>query len=128
MDILTAVILRLTSLGYTVLEADSAMIDYDVVRAEDWLKANLNQAEVPNNLFYVWADMAAGLFLVDKKAAGQLPDHHFEAPVKSISEGDTSVAFAVGETGTAERQFDAMLAKLIHPDEAILATFRRVAW
>ena len=129
MDILSAVTARLAALGYSVAEADSAALEYNIKKAETTLKARTNRLEMPEGLFYVWADMAAGLFLSDKKAAGALSEvYDFEAPAKSISEGDTSVTFAIADTGSFEEQFDAMLAKLVIPDGALIAAFRRLAW
>lgn len=128
MDIFAIATIRLASLGYTTQEADRTALECYIERAAIWLKSNLNRAEVPIELSFVWADMAAGLFLYDKKAAGLLPEIQFETPVKSISEGDTSVSFVAPEAGTAERQFDALLARLIHPDEAVLVAFRRLSW
>lgn len=85
-DVLAAVKTRLSALGYTVAETDSAAIDYNVKKAEADLKARTNQLQVPEGLFYVWVDMAAGMFLADKKQTGALADQYdFEAPAKSIS-------------------------------------------
>ena len=129
MDVFSAVTARLAALGYSVAEADSAALEYNIKKAETTLKARTNRLEVPEGLFYVWADMAAGLFLSDKKAAGALSEvYDFEAPAKSISEGDTSVTFAIADTGSFEEQFDAMLAKLVNLDGALIAAFRRLAW
>lgn len=129
MDILAAVTARLASLGYTATEADSAALDYNIKRAETKLKVSTNRLEVPEGLFYVWADMAAGLFLTDKKASGGLAEvFDFSAPAKSISEGDTSVTFAIADTGSFEDQFDAMLAKMVSPDEDLILAFRRLVW
>ena len=129
MDTLAAVSARLAALGYTVTDADNAALDYNIRKAETYLKASTNQLEVPEGLFYVWADMAAGLFLTDKKAAGGLADtYDFEAPAKSISEGDTSVTFALSDSGSFEQQFDAMLERMAHPDEELVTAFRRLAW
>ena len=47
---------------------------------------------------------------------------------KSISEGDTSVTFAIADTGSFEDQFDAMLAKMVNPDAELIAAFRRLVW
>ena len=129
MDVFSAVTARLAALGYSVAEADGAALEYNIKKAETTLKARTNRLEVPEGLFYVWADMAAGLFLSDKKAAGTLSEvYDFEAPAKSISEGDTSVTFAIADTGSFEEQFDAMLEKLVNPDGALIAAFRRLAW
>ena len=129
MDILVAVTARLSALGYTVDEADSMALDFNIKKAEATLRGVTNQPEVPGGLFYVWADMAAGLFLIDKKASGALAEvFDFSAPAKSISEGDTSVSFAIADGGTFETQFDAMLAKLVDPDQDLIIAFRRLAW
>ena len=129
MDILVAVTVRLSALGYTVTEADSLALDYSIKKAETTLKAQTNQLEVPEGLFYVWADMAAGMFLTDKKASGALSEvYDFNAPAKSISEGDTSVTFALADTGSFENQFDTMLAKMVNPDAELIAAFRRLVW
>ena len=129
MEILAAVTARLSALGYTVTETDSAALDYNIKKAETTLKVRTNQLEVPEGLFYVWADMAAGMFLTDKKASGALSEvYDFDAPAKSISEGDTSVTFAIADTGSFEDQFDAMLAKMVNPDAELIAAFRRLVW
>lgn len=129
MDMLAAVTARLSSLGYAVTEADKGALDYNIAKAETYLKVSTNQLAVPEGLSYVWADMAAGLFLTDKKAAGGLSDtYDFEAPAKSISEGDTSVTFAIADAGSFESQFDAMLDRMTHPDESLILAFRRLAW
>ena len=54
--------------------------------------------------------------------------YDFDAPAKSISEGDTSVTFAIADTGSFEDQFDAMLAKMVNPDAELIAAFRRLVW
>ncbi len=129
MDILATVTARLSALGYTVTEADTAALDYNVKKAENVLRVRTNQLAVPEGLFYVWADMAAGMFLTDKKAAGGLNDlYDFSAPAKSVSEGDTSVTFALADSGTFENQFDAMLAKMVNPSEDMIIAFRRLVW
>ncbi len=129
MDILAAVTTRLEAIGYTALDADSAALNLNIQKAESALKVETNQLEVPEGLFYVWVDMAAGMFLADKKASGALCGiYNFEAPAKSISEGDTSVTFAIADTGSFEDQFDTMLSKMIHPDAALITAYRRLAW
>lgn len=129
MDILATVTTRLTALGYTVMESDLAALDYYIKKAETAIRVKTNQLAVPEGLLYVWADMAAGMFLQDKKTTGALSClYDFSAPAKSISEGDTSVTFAIADTGSFEDQFDAMLAKMISPDEELFIAFRRLVW
>lgn len=129
MDILAAVTAKLASLRYVVTESDSAALTFNIEKAGAALKAATNQPEVPEGLFYTWVDMAAGFFLADKKAAGALNCiYDFEAPVKSVSEGDTSVSFAVSDSGTFENQFDAMIKKMTTPDTDLIVTYRRLVW
>lgn len=129
MEIFTTVVARIAGLGYIVTDKDNAVVRYNISKAEAQLKAETNQSEVPEGLFYVWVDMAAGLFLTDKKAAGALAEvYDFDAPAKSISEGDTSVTFAIADTGSFEDQFDAMLSKMITPDPDLIIAYRRLVW
>lgn len=129
MDIPTSVITRINALGYTVTEADRYLVDYNISKAKARLRIYTNQPEVPDGLYHVWVDMAAGMFLRDKKTTGALSSlYDFSAPAKSISEGDTSVTFAIADTGSFEDQFDTMLAKMIEPDEELYVAFRRLVW
>lgn len=129
LELLAAVTARLASLGYTVVSADASALEYNIEKAETYLKVSTNQLVIPDGLKYVWVDMAAGLFLSDKKTAGSLAaTYNFEAPAKSVSEGDTSVTFAIADTGSFEDQFDAMLSWMIHPEETLIAAFRRLVW
>lgn len=129
MEILAAVRARLEALGYTAVETDNAALEYNIAKAETDLKVKTNQLAVPEGLFYVWADMAAGLFLADKKASGGLAEaFDFSALAKSVSEGDVSVTFAVADKDSPEARFDAMLDRMIHPDESQIVAFRRLCW
>lgn len=126
-----AVVDRLAMLGYTVTDADETGLKYTIHKCEAELLANINHRKLPPPLFYTLVDMVAGQYLYDKKAAGGLGEgFDFEAPAKSITEGDISVTFAGASDGAsnAESRFDAMLAKLMHPAESTLAAFRRLRW
>jgi hypothetical protein len=130
MDIYDDVAARLLMLGYTVSSSDAA-VTYSINRASETIKANINRIEIPEGLRYVWTDMSAGLFLRDKKAAGQLGDaFDFSAPAKNISEGDVSVEFAGSTDGalTPEARFDNLLDSLINPPQSVYAAFRRLKW
>lgn len=128
MDIRATVESRLKSLGYEVTEADDFAIDYAISKAEAKLKAEVNQSSVPDGLFYVWADLAAGVFLQDQKATGRLTGFDLSAPVKSVSEGDTSVTYAIADTNNPDTVFEALIKQLTTLDEFVLAAYRRLAW
>lgn len=128
MDIKEAVILRLKSLGYKKQEGDGPALEYSVAQSEQWLLSNLNQRDVPDGLLCVWADMAAAQMMMEQRASGA---DGMETPapvVKSVSEGDTSVTYAVSERSAAELQLDALLARMMRPEENVLAAFRRMKW
>ena len=126
-----AVVDRLAMLGYTVTDNDKTGLEYLIRKCEAELLANINHRKLPPPLFHTLVDMVAGQFLFDKKAAGGLGEgFDFDAPAKSITEGDISVTFAGASDGAsnAESRFDAMLDQLMHPAESTLAAFRRLRW
>lgn len=125
-----AVVARLSMLGYTVTDADKAGLEYLIHKCEVDILTNINHRELPKGLFYTLVDMVAGQFLFNKKAAGGLEGFDFDAPAKSITEGDISVTFAGASDGAsnAESRFDTMLSRLMHPAESTLAAFRRLRW
>ena len=127
------VVIRLSQLGYTVPQSDTpdAAVTYAIDRAAEKIKANINRTDIPDGLHYTWVDVAAGLFLFDKKAAGQLGEGlDFTAPTKKITEGDVSVEFAGATDGsnTPEARFDKLLNSLINPPAYLFARFRRFVW
>lgn len=129
MEILNAVIKKLASLGYAAVGVDHEVIKADIDKAEANLKALTNQFELPEGLGSTWVDMAAGYFLSDKKASGALASvYDFSPPAKAVSEGDTSVTFAIADTGSFEDQFDAMLERMTMPNEDVIARYRRLLW
>ena len=130
MTVYEAVVLRLAMLGYEVTEDDKTGLEYLISRCEKDILANINHKVLPDGLFYILVDVVAGQFMYNKKAAGALEGFDFEAPAKSISEGDISVTFAGASDGvlTAEARFDALLNTLMHPAESTLAAYRRMRW
>lgn len=133
MTVYEAVAARLAMLGYTVTDADKTGLALLISQCEQEILLAINRKVMPEGLLYVHADKVAGQFLFEKKAAGKLDGvegFDFSAPAKSITEGDVSVTFAGASDGanTAEARFDAMLDRLIHPSESILAAFRRLRW
>lgn len=130
MTVYEAVVARLAILGYTVTEMDKTGLEYTIRKCKAELLTDINHQELPPPLFHTLVDMVAGQFLFGKKAAGGLEGFDFEAPAKSITEGDMSVTFAGASDGAsnAESRFDALLAQLMHPAENTLAAFRRLRW
>ena len=63
------------------------------------------------------------------KNLGQLDGFDLEAAVKQITEGDTSVTFAVGEgSQTPEQRLDRLIAGLLEGRKDELYRYRRFVW
>ncbi len=126
------VVIRLGQLGYTVpIEQQDAAVLHAITCATDRLTANINHKTVPAELNTVLIDMAAGLFLSEKKSIGALgTSFDFSRPAKRITEGDITVEYAGKTDGgsTPEARFDELLDRLINPPQWQLAHFRRVKW
>jgi len=125
---LEVVVKRLKTLGYVSVPEEEDAVQYAVDQAEQWIINNINQRPIPDGLRFIWIDMACGLFLANLKATGQLTSIELAAPVKTISEGDTSVTFALEANGSPEARFEALLNSLVNPPEHQLAAYRRVKW
>ena len=131
MDAYESVVARLKMLGYTVTDEDRAGIEYLIRKCEREILDSINHRVLPEGLFYVLVDMAAGSFLFDRKESGGLEGvegFDFSAPAKSITEGDVSITFAGAGDGaaSAESRFDALVEKLRKPDPGVLAAYRRM--
>lgn len=130
------VVTRLRQLGYTLSEDGSpdTAISYSIERAAEKIRANINRPEIPEGLHCTWVDMAAGLFLWDKKAAGRLSEggmsFDLSAPAKKITEGDVSVEFMGASDGSQspETRLDKLIDSLINPPAYLFTRFRRLVW
>lgn len=124
-----AVTKRLASIGYVVTSEDGWLLDFAIQKTKDSICTRCNIAAVPEALRAVAVDMAAGEFLLNKKASGQLTDFDLDAPAKQIKEGDTSVTFAIGEGAmTPEQRLDALIKQLLTGRAGELAAYRRLTW
>lgn len=133
MTVFEAVVIRLAMLGYKVADSDKPDLVYLINKCERDILNSINHEVLPDGLFHTLVDMVAGQFLFDKKSAGKLDGvegFDFSAPAKSITEGDVSVTFAGAGDGvaSAEARFDALIHKLIHPDDGVFAVYRRLRW
>ncbi len=129
-EIFTEVSERLSALGYKDISNEETVLHYNIRKAEDILKNKTNQISVPNGLKTIWIDMAAGMFLQDLKQIGKLisTDFDFSSPVKSITEGDTSVTYALSESVSPAAEFEKMINYMINPSEEIIAKYRKLVW
>jgi hypothetical protein len=134
MDIKKQVIIRLKALGYMTGSSaqERAGVRDAINRAERWIKNETNQKEVPLGLLHIWAGMAAAMYLSELQFSGKLdPEiYDFDAPAKTITEGDTSVTFFGASDGvlTPQARFNKTLENMQNPSQSQLAAYRRIRW
>lgn len=130
MEICPKVIERLGSLE--VAAAPDMSVNFAIEQARALITTNINQNEVPDRLETVFVEMACGLYLKVLKATGRLDleSVNFDAPAKTIKEGDVQVTFAAASDGTLtpEARFDALVDSMIHPPSHVFTRFRRLVW
>jgi len=120
---------RLSSLGYNVVEADTWMIAFFVQKVSNHIKSECNLSSIPDALNNIAVDMVVGEFLSSKKDTGQLREFNFDAAIKQIEEGDTSVTYAFGAGSlTPEQRFDALLGHMMNSGKSAFASYRRFKW
>lgn len=109
------------STGYTVTDADTALLTYFYNSEEQDISNNCNLEALPDELIYVVEERAAARYMQCKKA-DVLGDGNADI-VKRIKEGDTTVELA-GDTASA--RLDALVTELLR--ERDLGCYRRLRW
>ena len=117
---------RLGELGVVPPVRDEALLNTLLAGAQRWILAEVGQETLPEALKPVAVDMAAGEYLSVRQSAGRLPEFDQEQAVRQMSQGDTSITYAV-EFGQRS-PLDALIARLTTPPEALLTQWRRVRW
>lgn len=123
------VIDRLSQLGYTVVNTDDKQIDYELKKITDYTLNCCNITAVPTIVEKRLIDRVCGEFLYYKKNAGELEGFNYDAVIKQIKEGDTSITYAVGQgEDTPENRFDAFVKQLERGYDKWLVPHRRLRW
>lgn len=126
------VVSRLSSFGYDLQPGDQQKIEYSIALVSEYIKNFCNiYGDLPERLKYYTVDKICGDFLKSKLLTGnlQFSDINFSSPVvKSITEGDSSVAFAVDKSQTPAQMLTSFIDNLLAFDKNILYRFRRLEW
>lgn len=123
------VINRLNHLGYVANESDYEHIDYELEKIKAYVLNHCNIAEIPEILNLRIIDRVCADFLYYKKNSGSLKGFNYDAVIKSIKEGDTTITYAVGQgEDTPENRFDAFVKSLERGFDKWLTHFRRIKW
>lgn len=124
------VVERLNSLGYTINEIDNGLLQLAINGTEQYIENFCNVLEVPDELYYVAVDMAAGTLLKTKSSIGENVCDGIDFKndnIKSISEGDVSVTYNSDSSSSATAKYNVLLEKLCNRDNELIA-FRRLRW
>lgn len=123
------VIKRLGQLGYTATYEDNDQIDFELTKTLNYVKNYCNITIIPEILDPRIIDRVCGDFLHYKKNSGSLDGFNYDAVIKSIKEGDTTINYAVGQgEDTPENRFDAFVKSLDRGFDKWCTPHRRIRW
>lgn len=123
------VIERLKQLGYTPADTDNDQIDFELNKTLNYVKNYCNITDSPEILDPRITDKVCGDFLFYKKNSGSLDGFNYDAVIKSIKEGDTTITYAVGQgEDTPENRFDTFIKNLDRGFDKWITPWRRLRW
>lgn len=124
------IINRLKHLGYTATESDYEQIDFELTKILNYVVNNFTRTpKIPEILDPRIIDRVCGDFLYYKKNSGSLDGFDYDAVIKSIKEGDTTITYAVGQgEDTPENRFDTFVKSLERGFDKWCAPHRRLIW
>lgn len=123
------IINRLAQLGYIAKETDDEIIEFELEKILNYVMNYCNITEIPEILDPRIIDRVCGEFLFYQKDSGQLEGFDYDAVIKEIKEGDTTLKYATGADGdTAESRFDKFLNKMERGFDKWIAPHRKLRW
>lgn len=123
------VIERLKHLGYTATENDYDHIDFELEKTLNYVMNYCNITIIPEIINYRIVDRVCADFLYYKKNSGSLNGFNYDAVIKSIKEGDTTLTYAVGQgEDTPENRFDSFVKQLERGFDKWITPHRRLRW
>lgn len=129
MVVMNNVVVRLKQLGYVVTESDYDQIDFELQKTLNYVMNHCNITKIPEILDPRIIDKVCGDFLYYKKNSGSLKGFNYDAVIKSIKEGDTTISYAVGQgEDTPENRFDAFVKSLDRGFDKWITPWRRLRW
>lgn len=123
------IIERLSQLGYTATAEDTDTITFELLKITNYTLNYCNISTIPSIINPRLIDRVCGEFLYYKKNSGSLEGFNYDAVIKQIKEGDTSITYAVGQgEDTPENRFDAFIKQLERGYDKWITPHRRLRW
>lgn len=123
------VVKRLEQLGHVATENDTEAIEFELDKILNYVKNFCNITEIPEILDPRIIDRVCCEFLFYQKNSGQLEGFDYDAVIKELKEGDTTVKYAIGSDGdTPESRFDKFLNKMERGFDKWITPHRRLRW
>lgn len=123
------IIERLKYLGYTYVDDDFDAVNFELNKTINYVVNNFTRGNVPDVLDPRIIDYVCSQFLYYKKNCGSLDGFNYDAVVKQIKEGDTTIQYAVGQgEDTPENRFDTFVKSLERGFDKWCTPHRRLQW
>lgn len=120
---------RLRQLGYTATESDYDQLDFELQKTLNYVMNYCNITTIPEILDLRIVDRICADFLYYKKNSGSLEGFNYDAVIKQIKEGDTTIQYAVGQgEDTPENRFDSFVKTLERGFDKWCTPHRRLRW
>lgn len=124
-----SIIDRLEQLGYIASETDYDHIDFELKKVTNYTLNYCHITKIPEIVEPQLIDRVCSYFLYFKKNSGELKNFNYDAVIKEIKEGDTTIKYAVGQgEDTPENRFDAFVRKLELAYDKWITPYRRLQW
>ena len=123
------IVSRLAQLGYTVTTADEEQVSFELKKITNYVMNYCNITTIPEILDLRIIDRVCAEFLFYKKNSGTLVGFDYDAAIKQIKEGDTTISYAVGQgEDTPENRFDTFVNKLERGFDKWITPYRKLRW
>lgn len=123
------VVERLKHLGYVASDEDYDHMEYELNKIVSYTLNYCNITEVPPIVYPRLLDRVCSDFLYYKKNSGKLEGFSYDAVIKQIKEGDTTISYAVGQgEDTPENRFDSFVKALERGYDKWICCHRRIRW
>ena len=123
------VVERLKHFGDDIKDDDMGRLEYELRKIQNYVLNYCNIPKIPEILDIRIIDRVCSDFLYYKKNAGLLEGFNYDAVIKQIKEGDTTVSYAVGQgEDTPENRFDSFVKQLERGFDKWITPWRRLRW